>query len=308
MAKSNQIIPDFTEDLVAFMVQTMLTITRFPRAPFAMIPLSKKEERIFGADVKIESIAPLYIQFKRSLAYPDFSTAGFLKDRKNLNLSNKPRVLYFELRRKDKTHTDFQHNILLNLRTILQKKGIGDAVYCAPLFLHRSAYMLSVHLNSILHWRPWHWFRHHPFSGEEFNLISRTGSIRFQNCPVLREHISIPPFSRVTTYKHKYSYLESGNEACFHSPSIAESTTNFGKFIYEFMSFEDGKPTHELINIEESTLFLSELNAKCFGYDSPVEKQEAILDSWLEFGNKLQQGYGIEQYMLIKFKDNEKST
>ena len=78
MAKSNKIIPDFTEDMVAFMVQLMLTILRFPRAPLAMIPLSKKEERIFGADVKIESLSPLYIQFKRSFAYPDFTRAKFL--------------------------------------------------------------------------------------------------------------------------------------------------------------------------------------------------------------------------------------
>jgi len=47
MAKSNRIVPDFTEDLVSFMIQMMLTILSFPRAPFAMIPLSKNEERIF---------------------------------------------------------------------------------------------------------------------------------------------------------------------------------------------------------------------------------------------------------------------
>jgi len=29
------------------MIQMMLTILSFPRAPFAMIPLSKNEERIF---------------------------------------------------------------------------------------------------------------------------------------------------------------------------------------------------------------------------------------------------------------------
>jgi hypothetical protein len=36
MSKSNLITPDFTEDIVGFMIQSMLTITRFPRALFAM--------------------------------------------------------------------------------------------------------------------------------------------------------------------------------------------------------------------------------------------------------------------------------
>ncbi len=301
MAKSNLLIPDFTEELVAFMVQMMLTITRFPRAPFAMIPLSKKDERIFGADVKIESIAPLYIQFKRSFAYLDSSSAKFLKERKSLNLNNSPRVLHFELRRKGEKHNDFQHNILLDLWNELQQKGVGNAVYCAPLFLNRSAYMLSVHINSILHWGPWHFA---PFPEEEFNLVSQTGSIRFQNCPVLREHISIPPFQRVTTHKHKYSYLESGDETCFHSPLIVENSNKLGQLIYDFMKFRDGIPTTTLISIEESAGFLEKLSNKYF--DNRLNKnQEPILNKWLEFGEKLKQEYDIDQYMLIKFRENQ---
>ena len=61
MGKSLQIRPDFTEELVGFMIQTMLTVVRFPRAPFALIPLSKNEERIYGADAKIEAyLSTLY--------------------------------------------------------------------------------------------------------------------------------------------------------------------------------------------------------------------------------------------------------
>jgi len=143
MAKSNQIIPDFTEDLVGFMVQSMLTIARFPRAPFAMVPLSKTEERIYGADVKIESICPIYIQFKRSLAYPDYSTARFIKDRKKLKANCAPRTLYFELRAKKPEHKDYQHNILFDLKTILDVAKKGKVFYTAPLFLNRTAYLLA---------------------------------------------------------------------------------------------------------------------------------------------------------------------
>ncbi len=308
MAKSNLIIPDFTEDLVAFMVQMMLTITRFPRVPFAMVPLSKKSERIYGADVKIESIAPLYIQFKRSLAYPDFSTAKFLSDRKGLNLNNSPRVLYFELRKKDKKHKDFQHNILLDLRNKLKQKGVGDAVYCAPLFLNRSTYMLSVHINSMLHWRPWNFSHCFPFPKKEFNLITKNGNINFQNCPVLKNHITIPPFMSVDTYKHRYSFLESGNETCFHSPSIIENTNKLDHFISEFIRFDNGVPNTKMLNIEESIFFLNELNREYFSEEVIDEKQESILDDWLEFGDKLKERYDIEQYMLIKFKCNMENT
>jgi hypothetical protein len=128
---SKQIIPDFTEDLVSFMIQMTLTITRLPRAPFALVPMSKKDERIFGADAKIESISPLYLQFKRSSAYLHDSTAKIITDRKNLKLNN-PKVLYFELRAKDKTHADFQHNILYNLREKLIKENTGNGIYVAP--------------------------------------------------------------------------------------------------------------------------------------------------------------------------------
>jgi len=304
MAKSYRIVPDFTEDLVSFMIQMMLTILSFPRAPFSMIPLSKKEERIFGADVKIDSIAPLYIQFKRSLAYPDFSTAKFLKERKNLYLSNSPIVLYFELRNKAKNHNDYQHNILHSLRNKLQQRGIGDAIYTAPLFLYRSAYLLSVHINSMLSWRHCSIFPQQPFPIGNIDLVTKTGNIRFQNCPVLKDHISIPPHRKVSTHKHRYSYLESGKETCFHSPEIAKSTSNFGQFIYDFINFRDGQPDAELIKIEKSIRFLNELNSHFFDQTLREDELEPILDRWLEFGDRLKRMYNIEQYMLIKFKDN----
>jgi hypothetical protein len=94
MGKSNLQTPDFTEDLVAFMIQSMLTITRFPRAPFALVPLSKRDEVIFGADALIDSISPLYIQFKRSFAYTDNSTSSVIKDRKKLKANCSPKALF----------------------------------------------------------------------------------------------------------------------------------------------------------------------------------------------------------------------
>ena len=268
-----------------------------------MIPLSKKEERVYGADVKIESIAPLYIQFKRSLAYSSTSSAKFIADRKNLNLEVEPKVLYFELRKKDKNHKDFQHNLLFDLREKLHEEEIGDAVYSAPLFLSRSAYLLAVHLNSILHWRPWHFYYKYPFFDQEFNIVTRTGSIRFQNCPALRDHITIPPHTKVETYKHRYSFLESGKQACFHSPTTINNNVNLGQFVYDFLGFSNGQPTTNMLNINESVQLLNGLNLICFDESFGEIKIDSILDRWLDFGDRLKEVYNIEQYMLIKFEE-----
>lgn len=145
-----------------------------------MVPLSKPEERIYGADVKIESISPIYIQFKRSMAYPDYSTAKIIKDRKILKANCSPRTLYFELRAKKPNHKDFQHNILFDLKNKLDKAGKGKAFYTAPLFLNRTAYLLSVHMSSLLSWRPWHWFRHDPFSSKHKIFLLKQGVSDFK--------------------------------------------------------------------------------------------------------------------------------
>jgi hypothetical protein len=307
MKDSKQIIPDFTEELVGFMIQMMLTITRFPRAPFAFIPLSKKEERFLGADARIDSISPVYLQFKRSFAYPSDSNAGFLKDRTNLNLDNNPRVLYFDLRKKEPTHSDFQHNVLFRLRQRLQNKGIGNAVYTAPLFLNRSAYLLSVHFSSLMHWRPWHIFDMDPFFEREFNIISPTGSIKFQNCPVLREHITIPPHTLVNTHKHRYSYRENGSQTCFHSPLMIGETNSLGQFMYDFFRFKDGQPTSEMISLYESLNLLNELSNDLFGYtysNGNDDNSFFYIDSWINFGEKLKITYDIDQFILLKYKNN----
>jgi hypothetical protein len=266
MSKSNLIIPDFTEEIVGFMIQSMLTITRFPRAPFALVPLSKKDEVIYGADARIDSISPLYIQFKRSFAYPDYSSSKIIKDRKKLKSNSSPNTLFFELRDKQPKHKDYQHNVLYDLKTKLDASGKGKAFYTAPLFLNRTAYLLAVHMSSILSWRPWHWFMDEPFFERNQNILTSTGSIRFQNVPILREHIVIPPHIKVTTHKHKYSYLENGKEVCFHEPTKLEGEQTLGQTIYDILRFRDGQPTTEMINLSESISLLGSLQDFFFFY------------------------------------------
>jgi hypothetical protein len=302
MSATNLIIPDFTEEIVGFMIQSMLTITRFPRVPFALVPLSKKDEVIYGADSYIDSISPLYIQFKRSFAYPDYSTSKIIKDRKNLKASCSPRTLFFELRDKQPKHKDYQHNVLFDLKTKLDASGKGKAFYTAPLFLNRTAYLLAVHMSSILSWRPWHWLMHEPFYEQTRNILTPTGSIRFQNIPILNEHIVIPPHTRVTTHKHKYSYLESGKEICFHKPTKLNNEQTLGQTIYDFLKFREGQPTTEMTNLLESSSLLDDLQSELFGQNHNMINQ-SLINRWIDFGERLRTDFDIFQFMLIKLKN-----
>jgi hypothetical protein len=302
MSKSNLIIPDFTEDIVGFMIQSMLTITRFPRAPFALVPLSKKDEVIYGADVLIDSVSPIYIQFKRSFAYPDTSTSSIIKDRRKLKANCFPKVLFFELRNKQPTHKDYQHNVLFDLKTKLDAAGKGKAFYTAPLFLNRTAYLMAVHMSSLWSWRPWHWFMHDPFYEKAQNILTSTGSIRFQNIPILKEHIVIPPHTKVTTHKHKYSYLESGKEICFHDPTNLDNQPTLGQTIYDFLRFSNGQPTTEMINLNESTSLLDSLQDGLLG-EIQLEQNTSIIDRWTEFGERLRTDFDIYQFMLLRLKN-----
>lgn len=295
----NLITPDFTEEIVGFMIQTMLTITRFPRAPFALVPLSKKDEVIYGADAFIDSVSPFYIQFKRTFAYPDFSRSHIIKDRKKLNANCSPRTLFFELRDKQPTHTDYQHNVLFDLKSKLDSSGKGTAFYAAPLFLHRTAYLTAVHMSSLLSWRPWHLFMDDPFYRQTQNIITSTGSIRFQNIPILKEHIVIPPHAKVTTHKHRYSYLENGGEVCFHDPTRIENELSLGQTIYDFLNFRDGQPTREMTSLSDSNSLLTNLQNGIFE-ESQRNENTNMLTKWVDFGEKLRTEYEIFQFMLLK--------
>lgn len=298
---NNLAIPDFTEDMVGFMIQSMLTITRFPKAPFALVPLSKKDEVIYGADARIDALSPIYIQFKRSFGYPDFSSSHVIKDRVKLDATTSPRTLFFELRDKKPKHKDYQHNVLFDLKAKLDASGKGNAFYTAPLFTNRTAYLLAVHMSSILSWRPWHWFMDEPFFERNQNILTSTGSVRFQNIPILREHIVIPPHVKVKTSKHKYSYLENGHEICFHDPTRLESAQTLGQTIYDILKFREGQPTTEMTKLEESISLLDSLQNELFEQKTKIDNQ-SVINMWVEFGERLRADYDIFQFMLIKLK------
>lgn len=318
MGKSLQIRPDFTEELVGIMIQTMLTIIRFPRAPFALVPFSRKEERALGVDAKVEALCPLYLQFKRSFAYPEHSTSKIIRDRKKLKVNVSPKVLYFKLRAKRPNHNDFQHNILFELDRRLQAESGGRAFYVAPLFLLRSKYVSAVHKSSIFYWLfkytihrigfygfPFI-FHGHDIDEDELSIIDvtrnviNTNRVNFQDIPLLNTHVVIFPHKIVTTHQHSYSYLENGSEVCFHEPTYLGNRQTLGKFIYEFLALRDGRPTTKMYAIDEAEMLLMRLAGEMI--DIEIDAEKPVIDRWLDFGMQLKEKYDIDQYLLVRYR------
>lgn len=314
MAKTNKnslrLDADFTEDTVGFAIESFLTLLSFPRLRFSIEPFSRGRERWLGADARLnghlKGFMPFYMQFKRPSAYPDTSTAAVIKDRSALKLPVSPRVLYFGLREKQKSHNDFQHNILYRLRKRLVARGLGDATYVCPLFLDRSAYRFHVHLAGLKLW-PQFW-RYDPWELEDILISSASGSINFNQIPVLREHVSIPPHVLVPNAKHSYSFTEQGTDLCFHSPrALPEGTITVADFLTKIAgNFRD---EGAFIPIDDSGQQFRSLFAERDNDGEPPllpddwPRNEDGLAAWLHWGDYLRQEFQIEQFAFMDWEE-----
>lgn len=308
MRQGLRIDANYTEDVVGFALESFLTLLSFPRLRFSIEPFSRGKERWLGADARlhgrIRGFRPLYMQFKRPTAYPDFSTSKIVTDRRKAGLTSTPHALYFPLRQKRETHRDFQHNVLLRLRQRLQKHGLGDAAYVCPLFLDRSAYRLNMHWSGLARWgRFW---RHHPWDLEEVMLEDGGRRIRFDRIPVFAEHITIPPHIAVTSAAHKYSFTENGTDLCFHSPkALPDGSMDLANFLGKnSAAFLGGG---EKLSLDGSDQMLGELIASVYGEQETsapifgVEGDEPI-GRWFSWGDHLRSEYEIEQFALVRWE------
>jgi len=246
------------------------------------------------------------MQFKRPAAYPDFSSAGIIKDRKILRLQASPHALYFDLRKKQAHHRDFQHNVLLRLRRRLFDRRLGDAAYVCPLFLERSAYRFHLHWSGLSLW-PRFW-RHHPWELEEVLLNNGGNTLRFDSIPVFAEHITVPPHDTVTSAKHRYSFTEAGTELCFHSPkALPNGATNLAAFLMAASEgFLDGgeKIRPQQANEELRQLIDAANAGQPDSFPGAFEtSSDDSIGNWLEWGDYLHLEYGIDQYALVRWGD-----
>ncbi|NTI46121.1 hypothetical protein [Rhizobium rhizogenes] len=305
---SNRIDADYTEDVVGFALEAFLTVLTFPHRHFSIEPFSRSKERWLGADARLHSgirgFRPFYMQFKRPSAYPDMSHAHIIKDRKKLTLPVVPRSLYFALREKQKTHREFQHNILYRLREKLQGRGVGDAAYVCPLFLDRSAYRDRLHLSGLArHLRHWPF---DPWDLEDIRLNHSRGTIAFNCVPVLAEHITIPPHAKVTSAKHSYSFSEQGGDLCFHSPeALPEGAATLDTFLAKLLNgFLEGG---EKIQFAQANQELRNLIAHVDDSQLQLLPDDAVsgdpIGNWMAWGDYLRKEHGIEQFALVRWDD-----
>ncbi|NVO84281.1 hypothetical protein [Hymenobacter terrestris] len=330
----NKLVPDFTEELAGYMIQHLLTLASFPGKPLFILPLSVKEENELGADVVIESIKPLYLQFKRVEGYPETSSSGILKARTALHKSNSPRILFFGLRKQGEKQNDLQHNILLKIRNELKLNSSGDAMYVAPLFWRKTAYSRYIH--NLYYW-PARLHRlgiflnsrnHFPLEYDYESLKIRENdkghikdtSVGFSSLSVFKGHICIPPHNRVEHHKHKYSFLQTGTEVCFHSPSVVEEAYNLGQFLDVFTRAQDGLRSAGGLDKQGAALLVEKLEQLAFPQNAPLSvvpanladelpsnrtESQNLLDTWADFGEKLYNEYKISQFLLIEYKQVE---
>jgi hypothetical protein len=308
---SYKIDADYTEDVVGFALESFLTLLSFPRHRFTIEPFSRAKERWLGADARLHSdirgFRPFYMQFKRPAAYPDYSAAGIIKDRKALGLPASPQALYFALREKRDGQSDFQHNVLLRLRQRLRNKGLGDAAYVCPLFLDRSAYRFHLHWAGLWRW-PRFW-RFDPWDLEDVLLTNGGSPIRFDRVPVLAEHITIPPHDRVASARHRYSFTDTGTDLCFHSPQLVpDGATSLGKFLSTISTgFLDGGEKVRAETANEDLRSLIEASGELDQLDELTEVPKIAPDdpigNWLAWGDHLRFKYDIDQYALVSWRE-----
>lgn len=293
--------PDYTEEIVGFVIESFLAAASFPDFRFSIEPFSRAQERLNGADGRlidnVQFFKPFYMQFKRPFAYLEDSSSQIVKDRAKLGLMTSPKSLFFKLQDKQPKHTDYQHNLLFKLREDLRGRNEGDAAYVCPLFLHREAYRQTLHLSALQQWR-----RLPPWMLEDIYIHRRGRGLSFLEIPTLREHVSIPPHALVTDAKHRYSFTEYGTEICFHSPKVIEEGSRpLNKWLEPM--YRNFKEKEGVISPDFAAIRL-EILIEAVDLEKRDElSSEHGIRGWLLLGDYLKREYQIEQYAFIRWRE-----
>ena len=264
-------------------------------APFRLLDI---DERITGADKKFfDSGFAFFMQFKVSngLESVDKVPLSSRRNRSKLEdireyragngLDDEP-TLYFELRKKAKNASDYQHNLLMNYAN----KHCSQSFYVAPLHLDKTAYFNSL-FGSVNR------FRSHPFSYYNRRVFHRNWVSYIGHIPFLKEHISIIPHERVYTHKHYYSYSTTGFDIAWHSPELlSEKPSRLGDVLPEHIN----KCIDEemFVDFEEIEKMMKENQIDSgFGDVNPIERIQ-------KRGRYIYKKYGIRLILLLANKEH----
>ena len=221
--------------------------------------LKSVNEQLTGADKLFDRFIPLYLQFKVSeglkplgfnftLSSPNLPLQSIRNFRRQNSINTDP-TLYFRLREKAPTASDFQHNILLSLNLPPRQ----FAFYIAPLTLSITEYNDS--LKASLFDRL---FTYDPFRFRDEFRFSGIAKDSIGLMPFLRGHVSIPPHETVTTAEHYYSYSKAGTNIAWHSGKkmkgdLRLSTQIINVFQYAYDNRNEG------YNKEEYVKYINEI-------------------------------------------------
>ena len=295
---NNKLKPNFSEELVGFVIESYLTFISFPMSRFSIEPFTRLEEAEEGADVLLEdkrsNMIPFYMQFKRPEGYRSHvKRARIIKNRDTLGLNSSPHALFFELRKIAKTAQDYQHNLLLRLNN----PPDSHAAYVCPLFLERKKYREAVHRAGCLNWQK------EITTREKIPLHQNNPPTQLlDNVLHLPSHIAFPPHDKISTHKHKYSFSKSGDDLCFHSPERIETRPlDFLDFIRNVSEGFSDRQRH--VTSENADKKLKNLIGKMDVDFRFKEMDEKIQDNpfyrWFEWGEYLHRNYNIHQYAMI---------
>ena len=253
-----------------------------------------------GADKEYKSIwgGLIYIQFKKSEGLKSVSEIQLFnrKDRSKLQdirefryqhgLDDNP-TLYFKLRDKAKTASDFQHNILKKHH----KPPYSYAIYVAPLILNKDEYYNALFNSCHLYDR----YRLDPFN---WRMIDNYGIQVIQHIPFLKNHVSIIPHEIVTNSNHYYAYSQTGTDISWHSPSILEyEPRRLSDFIYKLFSDKQNEEMSSIANIAMNIIDMLEGAKSEFNFENYKENPILLIK---KYGEWLKTNYSIKQFMIIK--------
>lgn len=259
------------------------------------------DEQLTGSDKLFDRFVPIYLQFKVSeglkplafgfnLSRPNLPLQRIRDFRRLTNISADP-TLYFRLRDKAPTATDFQHNILKSFH----RPPHQYAFYVAPLTLSIDEYNDSLKASLIDRF-----FTIDPFFYRDEQLITRTTKMSLGILPFLRGHISITPHEEVTTSEHYYSYSKSGGNIAWHSGEKIIGDFRLSNTIVQIFQ----QAYYSDIGITKET-FVNSINnvSKLINYNNQ-NNQTSLDRTIIDFAFFLKKEYNIR--LMILGNDNSK--
>ncbi|GMU10065.1 hypothetical protein [Corallococcus caeni] len=305
MSKSSsyKIESEFLEDQVEKDVANYLGyISRLFGPRFRLLQV---DEAITGADGQFNwSGKAFYLQFKKPTGLKNPAVAAIPNvPRKNeselqnirrfrqaQSLADSPYSLCFELRRKAKTATEFQHNVLLSY----ENPPASRALYVCPTAFTRADYEQAIGGGFL--WRFFGRFFEAPFTFADYEIVSNHVRHQVQSAPFLRGHAAIVPHTKVTTADHWYSFSIHGSDIAFHSPEVVRrGVSRLSDFISEEIAA--ARTFDSLLPLDRLVASLRE-KANRWAGDTLANEEEGL--DWLQaHGRMLRQQHGIRQMVVL---------